>query len=605
MKIQKITYLILLLLFPALLFSQQAGSDAIFKKILKEYTLNADGSVKQRIVKECSLLTYNAFHRYYGETFILYNPLCQKLKINSCYTLMADGKRVNSPSNAFNEVLPRSAANAPVFNYLREMVVTHTGLEIGATIFLDYEIISTKDYFPYLMGEEVFAEMNPVDEFKVIISVPKEKPFNFRLYNSTVEAGVTITDKQKIYNWTLTKLMAHLPESFVPEESRYLPVLRFTSFKDMQEAGNYLCSQNAFEFELTDDIRDAALKANEGIKDDLSRVLKIQDMVVNNFKLFPVPMYLTAYKLRAPQVVFKDAGGTELEKACLMVTMLKAINIEAIIAGVQDAYYDKGIGEFSSFSQYIVQVTVPGLKDIYLGLTHNDEQDQAYKLGGKVLVFLNKGKEIVSKTMKPEESGIELKGKLILDKEGKLSGELEMNIEGTYNPYFDLKSDKIKALKLLKANHLETELSGDPEIKEGESLIKFRILPGEKVKQSGNYWFIEIPSVSNGLSSKSFGELTIERRNPVDINYPVSEESEIKIDLPSGFKWVGKEINENIKNSAGNLSIKVRQNGLQLIIGREIEIKTSMMSMEYYKDLRELTALWYSKTGREVIISNQ
>ena len=59
---------------------QQANeSDALFNKVSKTFTLNADGSMNTRVVKQVKLLTYNAFHRLYGETFIVYNPESQKL----------------------------------------------------------------------------------------------------------------------------------------------------------------------------------------------------------------------------------------------------------------------------------------------------------------------------------------------------------------------------------------------------------------------------------------------------------------------------------------------------------------------------------------------
>ena len=70
----------------------------------------------------------------YGESFIVYNPDFQTLKIHSSYTRQKDGTIVKTPDNAFVEVLPRFAADAPAYNQLKEMVVVHTGLELGATI---------------------------------------------------------------------------------------------------------------------------------------------------------------------------------------------------------------------------------------------------------------------------------------------------------------------------------------------------------------------------------------------------------------------------------------------------------------------------------------
>src|SRR6056297_1598782 len=103
-----------------------SDSDALYKKIIKTYTLNEDGSVDYQYQHELDLYSYYAFNRLYGETFIVYNPDYQTLKIDTSYTTMADGKIVQSPENAYNEVLPRMASGAPPYSHLREMVVTHT-----------------------------------------------------------------------------------------------------------------------------------------------------------------------------------------------------------------------------------------------------------------------------------------------------------------------------------------------------------------------------------------------------------------------------------------------------------------------------------------------
>ena len=120
--------------------SLHATNEAEYKKIKKNYTINEDGSYSLRVYKEIKLLTHKAFNNLYGESFIIYNPKTQSVKINDSYTTQADGTVIKTPSNAFNEVLPFSAANAPAFNHLKELVVTHTGLELGATIYLDYTL---------------------------------------------------------------------------------------------------------------------------------------------------------------------------------------------------------------------------------------------------------------------------------------------------------------------------------------------------------------------------------------------------------------------------------------------------------------------------------
>lgn len=125
-------YYIVTLAMLILAFPVKAASEAEFGKLTKAYTLHADGSQEIRVQKELTLFTHAAMNRVYGESFIIYNPEFQTLKIHDSYTRQKDGTIVKTPENALLEVLPSAAADAPAYNGLKEMVVVHTGLELGA-----------------------------------------------------------------------------------------------------------------------------------------------------------------------------------------------------------------------------------------------------------------------------------------------------------------------------------------------------------------------------------------------------------------------------------------------------------------------------------------
>ena len=166
--------LILALLFSLQSFGQQtAESDAVYQNIVREYILNTDGSMQYHYYKKLTLNTPYAYNRLYGETFITYNPEFQSLKINKAETIQADGSHVKVPENAFNEILPRMAAHAPAYNMLREMVITHTGLEVGATIELDYTLTSKAGYLPGMTEDIELTENSPVDKELIIVKNPR------------------------------------------------------------------------------------------------------------------------------------------------------------------------------------------------------------------------------------------------------------------------------------------------------------------------------------------------------------------------------------------------------------------------------------------------
>ena len=153
----KFAFLLCMLLMTTTVFG---ASEAEYKKLAKTWTLNADGSQEFRYDMELTLFTHTAMNGTYGESFIVYNPQYQELKINSSYTKQKDGTIIKTPDNAFVEVLPRNAADAPAYNHLKEMVVVHTGLELGATIYLDYTVTS-KPLPGKMCRPTEFAEVRP------------------------------------------------------------------------------------------------------------------------------------------------------------------------------------------------------------------------------------------------------------------------------------------------------------------------------------------------------------------------------------------------------------------------------------------------------------
>ena len=183
-------YMAILAMLLSMALPMQAASEAEFGKLSKAYTIHTNGSQEMRVQKELTLFTHAAMNSLYGESFIIYNPEFQELKIHESYTRQKDGTIVKTPANAFVEVLPSAAADAPAYNGLKEMVVVHTGLELGATIYLDYSVITRPGYLPELDVCEQIEEFSPIKEYIFSLSVPESKPLHYELLNGKAVPAV-------------------------------------------------------------------------------------------------------------------------------------------------------------------------------------------------------------------------------------------------------------------------------------------------------------------------------------------------------------------------------------------------------------------------------
>ena len=208
-----INKIICLLIVLGTAISVSAAPEAEFKKLIKSWTLNTDGSQEFHYNMELTIYSYLAMRSLYGESFIQYNPEYQTLKINSSFTKQKDGTIVKTPDNAFVEVLPRSAADAPAYNHLKEMVVVHTGLELGATIYLDYTITTKAGYLPGLDIFEPIQQASPIKEYSLSVTVPVDKDLSYSLANPQVMAKVNVEEGMRTISWKLKNVK---PASLAP-----------------------------------------------------------------------------------------------------------------------------------------------------------------------------------------------------------------------------------------------------------------------------------------------------------------------------------------------------------------------------------------------------
>ncbi|MGP1435187.1 MAG: DUF3857 domain-containing protein [Phocaeicola sp.] len=286
--------------------------EAVFNKVAEAYTINNDGSTEYRYQKELKLNTHRSFDSMYGETFIVYNPAYQTLKINESYTKQADGTIVKAPSNAFNPSLPSFAADAPAYNKLTEMVVTHTGTELGCTIYLDYTITTKAGYQAANDFYHQFNDYSPIKEYTLSITAPENL-----FYQQTIKEGVQPQKNGNTYTWKFNNIPGIAPEFYIAQST--IPYI-FASTEQSNE-------------ERAKAVNDLIAKAAEGSVNNYTgdnNLSSINNYVTKEVGRSRIPLAI-ANMIRTPQEVANSAYGTAAEKAALMISLLKAANIEESI----------------------------------------------------------------------------------------------------------------------------------------------------------------------------------------------------------------------------------------------------------------------------------
>lgn len=606
---KNIITIIVLLTISSLAFSQNEKADAEFLLVKKEYTLNQDGSVDYHYTKELKLLSHYSFHRLYGETFIVYNTEFQTLKINEAYTIMADGKKVVTPQNAFNEVLPSFSNNSPAYNHIREMVVTHTGLEIGTVIHLDYTIHSKSDFYTELMFDETLTEASPVEKLEIRVNVPESKTLKYKLLNIAGEPAVSNENNLKAYVWKFADLPANSKDSYQLKGHLDAPRLLASTAYDFKSAYSDFVNQESFNFK-TGDCMEKCLKETSCSKtDQLSVVLDLQKIVANDLNNLNIPSKYTGFKFRSPSETWKSNQGTQLEKVMLLCALYKKSNIKASpVVIIPNTMYDSLFGNLATFTKFAVLVEPEGSNKMLISADKADKQCIGFQQYEKTIVVLDKDKaEPVTFKTKENTSVININGNLHFTKKGIAKGKFDMLLEKSTNPYLAFINDNDAFKSLLKGGISKKDIKSAKivEISLKNSRTQFEIDSPEALKAYNSYLSFELPHANNGVDSWHINLLPAEREVALETGGLIHEKYQYDLSYDEGLKPVVNPTNIEIKNEVGSVNISFENDDGHLKVTREIKLNKKIIAPSDYAAFKAIMDEWNTKKYTQVIFKKE
>jgi hypothetical protein len=602
MKYTILTLAVLFFLFTAT--AQTNDDDAVYEKLIREYTLEQDGSTSFREYKELKLLTHFSFNRLYGETFIIYNPEFQQLTINEAYTIMADGTRIETPENAFNEVLPRNAASSATYNHLREMVVTHTGLEIGATIYLDYTLTSSKDFLPGLMGNEIIQESSPVKQMEVIVNVPPDIELNHRMLGLRTAPEVMIIGSHKVYTWKFGGLAASSKERLRGSDLPGAPRLMFSSLENLNQMTGWFTKQNAFSMQLNEAMKNAVDSIRQKEEDEIKTLMAIRKDVADKMVDDRVDISWTGYRLRNPTEVWKSNGGSKLEKSVLMAALLQHADFSVTPALVASRWlFNPDAPSLKLIDDIVLIVNTKGYGTLYLSATGSQHQSLEYDLADKVLIPLSTKHDAV--ILEPEEirNEISVNATIVITDSLKLTGRIEMELYGAANPFLTLHNNKA-GIKSHLAGGLVKEDDAIEVVNSNtaKSTISLKAARNEPFGEAEGYYRWMLPAMTNGFDRWQISYLESSRTDPLVLPFPITEKYTFNIELPSGYTFVNTRISNKIKSNAGSVNIQMRPRGNTIEIIRELDITDTTVLPTDYADFRSMMNMWLNQNFRMLVI---
>ena len=586
------------------LIGQQPESDAIYEKIVKEYTLLEDGSMDYHYYKKLKLNTHFSFNRLYGETFIVYDPNQQDLKIKKAIVTQKDGTVVPSPENAFNEVLPRFAAHAPYFNNLREMVVTHAGLELDAIIELDYTIHTKPGYFPALMADELLTESSPITEEVIKVRIPASKVLNYKVFQSRTEPEIIESEVYKEYIFTFNAIAENTHENYQPSKNIHLPRLIFSS-SNLAEAQQFLSNQEALNYKTDKQLQAVVSNLQKDSTDLLNIILKLQHIVANDVNTYHVPPKYSGYEARSPIEVWQSNGGTQFEKSILLVTLLREAGIHAEpLALLPTKLYDERIGCLPQITEYLVQVNPLDREQMILSPTKTTDQNMIYSLNECTMLELNPSKLNIYSIQENFGNKVIMNGNIYVNDSLQITGNADLILFEKTNPYYQLFQDSSYSKKLIGGGVSSKDITAYDIINtaQARSNVSFEFKNKDTLKHQGNYYFFELPMCKNGVESWHINFLNSDRKTDFEIPFPLNEQYSFSIALPEDMELINPvEIIEH-SNDFGEVIISNIQNDTAITVKRMFRISENTIPVSSYSEFKEMLDIWNEKKYRELIL---
>ena len=577
----KFTYIFSLLL--TFLLSAHIGfatpSEAEYGKYQETWTLLPEGSQEYRCYQELTLFTHTAMNSTYGETFITYNPQYQELKIHDSYTRQKDGTLVKTPANAFVEVLPQNADGMPAYNHLKEMVIVHTGLELGATIVLDYSIISRPGYLPEIDVCQPLLKSSPIKEYRLTFNLPDEKHPHYTTLASRSLPTKTATPNGQQFKWIFRNLpaLSHAPEISLQNED--IPGILFTTYPSVHQALQTVYKQ----FDQPSNLKALAGQLTQNKKNPTEKLQAIHDYVITHISACSLPLSETGNRIRPADAVIRSAYATEVEKVNLLNSLLNAADIPASPAVAYYLNVDPeycglaGIGKWTVLTdidgksyQLDVNSKIPAATTCNFMLKLNDtSQIQSTPLT-KHLQYMA---DIQWKNEKPQAS-----------------------VKATFTNNYLSYSPKFSKELLALENTVKIDQNAEHTMLEGESPVS--------LTQKHNYLLLNLPETHKGIAQQKYARYNSERHHNLLLPTLIEEEYTYSITLPDNVVLCTLPMEKHIDNKVGSLSITVQQKDRQVSVHRSLNLRKKQITPAEYPAFRQLMTEWDDPNPKQLLLKS-
>lgn len=520
--------------------------DAVILRHDRSWTQQEDGTVRFEEHKWTKLLTRGAF-RALSDPRIAYRNGLESVEILVARSHLPDGTTIDVPDYALNTISPRDVANWPAWSDWREMIVSFSGVQIGAVLELHYVRTSHPDARRFLSADLRLSGKYPVVQSSVAVRLPNDADLRFRADNVPGQAGTPQTsraDGLSQRTWRFDDL------DYCGDESRSIGWqhrcgrLRFTTNADPERWVSQVVSPAENAAQPNEPIRAFAAEHGEKELDARSRVREIAAALRKRFNFVGSRRAWMAPGCRTAAEVFESNYGSGPEAAALLTAMFRSVGLQARpMVAVTDALFDQSVPTDSVVAAFAVVVHTDQ------GTIRIDPTEGIIRAtgvwSGRTLWGVNQEGDSTQLThgedAEETENSIVARADLKIDDTGIVTGVFKVRLEGLFASPESLRDQaaRKKAVTKILAGVLDG-FSVSELISSEQSVnllaAQAKIASKEKLPGIAGLFLLTLAADPPHAGSIHLPTTNSQRRTAVQLAAPFTERVEIVIEFPQDWR---------------------------------------------------------------------
>lgn len=558
-------------------------ADAIVLQWEQSWNKAKDGTVDYKETKR-TLIRNDRAIRAFGDVRIPYHQARQALKILKARTVCSDGRIIDVPTYAINEVSPRQTSGWPDFAEIRMKVISFSGIEPGAVLELSYGKVTQPGFhqhleiecrlsneFPTLVRRIQFPDGKPVREFKNLDAVPSE------------------------------------PQSISWREGE--DYLWYSDCSDERTWASSVLTELGAAARPVKAIKSMAEEWSAGASDPLDRAYAIQERLQKRVSVPNVPIGWGGDRLRGADKILASNYASPAEASVVLLALFRAAGLEA------EPFFvvrEEGAGWVrSAIAEYGVALKTD-TGTTFWHMTQGRIRDPGPWGGWKRYddEFVD-GDGAVSPSQFEllEDSRLFINLRVKLDAEAKWSADLNFRATGLFVPGTGLRTEdqkKTAVKEILKRTLRNAELKTFTVTTLSETVfaVSAKVEAVESLDEFDGHYFLELSAEAPWTSRVSFPLNRSRRKTPMRLAGPFRHDLEITLEMPDQWSVAGRPTSvEHLLRQQRSIYQGINIKDRRVTIRRGIEIGDRHILPEDYSALRKAINELLARRARVIILS--